>query len=211
MTSVADAVKRAKQHAGLRPLVLADVSDNPGGGAPSDSTYILQALLDQGLRDVAIGMLFDPELVRMCHEAGVGAVLDARVGGKVSRFSGQPVDLEVTVRAVARNATMDVLGLAHFPLGDTAWIEGRGVSIALSSVRTQMYAPSGFTHLGIEPTQYRTIVVKSSNHFRAAFADVANEVELVSTPGALDFDFARLPYRAFRRPYYPKVANPHAT
>jgi microcystin degradation protein MlrC len=41
-----------------------------------------------------------------------------------------------------------------------------------------------FTSLGIDPTRYPTVAVKSMQHFRAAFEPIAREVILVDT-GAL--------------------------
>ena len=80
----------------------------------------------------------------------------------------------------------------------------------LSSVREQMYAPSGFSHIGIDPAAKKALVVKSSNHFRATFEAISTDIAYVSTPGAIDFDFARLPYRHFNRSYYPAVTDPFA-
>lgn len=191
-----------------KPLILADISDNPGGGAPSDSTFLLSACLDAGLSNVTIGLIFDPELVRTCHQIGVGGRFEARIGGKLGRSSGAPVDLEVEVRGLARSARMDVLGQAEFSMGDTAWIHGAGVDIVLSSIRIQMYAPSGFAHLGLDPATRSVLIVKSSNHFRAAFAPIAGEIAVVSTPGAMNFNYAELPYRRLVRPVFPRVADP---
>ncbi len=84
----------------------------------------------------------------------------------------------------------------------------QNIDIVLSSVRVQMYAPDGFRHLGINPESMQTLIVKSSNHFRAAFGLLAGRIECVNTPGAINFDFANLPYRVFDKPYYPRVANP---
>ncbi|MEM1113292.1 MAG: M81 family metallopeptidase, partial [Pseudomonadota bacterium] len=142
-----------------RPIILADVADNPGGGAPSDSTFILQALLERGIEDVALGLLYDPEAVRFCHRAGLGARLELRLGGKLNAFSGLPLDLDVTVKGLATDAQMDVLGLVKMPMGDTAWVHSRGIDIVLSSIRTQMYAPAGFSHLGLDPRDKSALVV----------------------------------------------------
>jgi microcystin degradation protein MlrC len=186
------------------PLVMADVADNPGGGAPSDSTFVLRALIDAGVRDVAIGMLFDPEAVQACHQVGVGGRLALRVGGKISRFSGEPVDLDVEVRAIAKAATMDVMGQAEFAMGDTAWVHSQGLDLVLGSIRVQTYAPSAFSHLGLDPAARAAVVVKSSTHFQAAFAGIAKGILLVTSPGALNFDFAQLTYRVFDRPFHPR-------
>jgi len=189
-----------------RPLVIADVADNPGGGAPADSTTILRALLDAGVREVALGLLIDPQAVQACHQVGAGGRLRLRVGGKVSAFSDLPLDLDAEVIAVARQPTMRVMDVVEFPLGDTAWVRAAGIDIALGSQRIQAYAPEAFTHLGMTLADKRAVVVKSSTHFRAAFAALSDEIMLVGARGALDFDFARLPYQHLTRPVHPRDA-----
>jgi microcystin degradation protein MlrC len=80
------------------PVVLADVADNAGGGAPSDSTFVLRRLVARGVRSAAVGCFWDPLAVRFCAEAGEGARFDLRLGGKCGPVSGEPLDLRVTVR-----------------------------------------------------------------------------------------------------------------
>ena len=78
-------------------MVLADVSDNAGGGAASDSTFILKALLDRKVKDAAIGMFWDPGAVKLAFEVGEGAELDIRLGGKLGPQSG-PADRRAAPR-----------------------------------------------------------------------------------------------------------------
>lgn len=191
-----------------RPLVLADISDNPGGGAPSDSTFILQALLDAGIEDVALGLVFDPQAVQICHQVGVGERILLRIGGKTGPASGAPVDLEVEVLGLCDDGEMKFGDDWRFPMGDTAWVRARGIDIILCSLRIQLYHPSGFTHIGLDPASRRVLVVKSSNHFQAFFEPIASEIAWVGTPGAIDFDFLRLPYRRIARPLYPLIGDP---
>jgi microcystin degradation protein MlrC len=93
-------------------------------------------------------------------------------------------------------------------LGDAAWIEVDGVHFILCSQRTQCFHPTAFTALGLDPTTLRSIVVKSTNHFRAGFDPIATDTVYVDSPGAIRSDFAAIPYRRFKAPYWPKVANP---
>ncbi|HYR67294.1 MAG TPA: M81 family metallopeptidase, partial [Reyranella sp.] len=81
--SLEAAMARVSSHNLPKPMVLADVSDNAGGGAASDSTFILKALLDRKVKDAAIGMIWDPGAVRLAFEVGEGAELDIRLGGKL--------------------------------------------------------------------------------------------------------------------------------
>ncbi|MEO0497536.1 MAG: M81 family metallopeptidase, partial [Pseudomonadota bacterium] len=185
------------------PLVLADIADNPGGGAPSDSTFVLEAMLDAGVEDAAIGLLFDPMAVKLCHQVGPGGHLKLRIGGKISPFSGQPLDLDVDVMDVRESARMQVIEGVSFPMGDTAWVRTRGIDIVLSSERLQMYAPDGFAHIGLDPAERNVLVVKSSNHFRAFFGEMVNEIIDVTTPGAIHFSFRDIPYKKLVRPVHP--------
>lgn len=43
----------------VRPVVVADFTDNPGGGAPGDATFILRALLDRGIEGAVFATIWD--------------------------------------------------------------------------------------------------------------------------------------------------------
>jgi len=86
-----------------RPVVVADQSDNTGGGAPGDSTFALRWLLEHEAGDVGLAILHDPEVVRIAARAGTGATLQVRLGGKLGTTSGMPVDLTVQVGALRRS------------------------------------------------------------------------------------------------------------
>ena len=73
----------------------------PAAVAASDSTFILRRLVERGIGNAALGPLWDPVAVRIATEAGVGARLALRIGGKVSPMSGELIDLVCTVKALA--------------------------------------------------------------------------------------------------------------
>jgi microcystin degradation protein MlrC len=201
---MAEAVQMLKGwDGGEGPLVLADVADNAGGGAPGDSTYLLEAALKAGVTDTVFSTIYDPCAVETCHEVGVGGVLNLRMGGKTGRFSGNPVDLRVTVKGIARGVYTTFAG-ENWPVGDTAWVQGEGIDVILNSARTQTFAPDMISHLGLDPLSRKAIVVKSTNHFYAAFSKIARRIAHVAAPGALTPDFANIPYAVFKKPYWPR-------
>lgn len=206
--SVDAALERALETAG-GPVVLADVADNAGGGAPSDSTFILRRILDRGLTGVVTGFYWDPLAVRFCKEAGEGAVFDLRFGGRCGVASGDPIDLRVTVRRVRDDVTQR-FGPSPARIGEAVWIEANGVDIVLNTLRTQVFHPEAMTKLGIDLAARKIIVVKSTQHFYAGFAPIAAEVLYVTTPGAIPPDFERIPYTKLERPYWPRVEDPFA-
>lgn len=191
------------------PVVIGDVSDNPSGGAPGDSTFVLAELLRRGAPDVALATLHDPVAVQIAFSVGEGASLELRVGGKLGPMSGAPLDLRVTVRRLVRGMVQR-WGAATNLLGDVAVVRTGGVDIVLADLRAQVVDPEVFRALGLEPERRRVLVVKSSQHYRAAFTPIAAEVLDVAAPGAIEPNFAALPLRRISRPKWPFDADPWA-
>jgi microcystin degradation protein MlrC len=184
------------------PIVVADTSDNAGGGAPSDATFLLRRLLEQRVRDVALGPLWDPVAVSFCRLAGAGARVRLRLGGKVGPISGAPLDVEAEVMHLAQGARQRFAG-GWTQLGEVAAIRVDGVEVLLNATRTQAFDPALFTDHGIRLDDKKLVVVKSAQHFHAGFAPIAAQVLWLDGPGALTQDFARLPYTRVRRPIWP--------
>ncbi len=206
-----DEALEAAHSGGRYPVVLADVADNAGGGAPGDATFLLQRLIERREKDVVSGAYYDPAAVQMCFEAGEGATLDLRVGGKMGAASGSPLDVRVRVRALREEHVQDYMDdSAPCALGRSAWVDAGNVQLLLASVRSQIFAPNAFTGLGIPLESARIIVVKSSHHFWGKFAPIAAKIFHVDSPGALSMDFAAIPYRKRDPLYWPRVADPFA-
>lgn len=186
------------------PIVLADRSDNPGSGASGDSTFILRRLLERGITHAALGPLWDPIAVRIAFDAGVGARIALRIGGKTGPLSGDPVDAECTIRALIPDMMQaSQAGGTPSPMGDCALVSTGGVDIVLNAVRTQALDYGLFAQLGCDPTAKKIIVVKSAQHFHASFAKVAREIIYVGAPGSADPNYANLPYKKIRQPKWP--------
>ncbi|MDX6749861.1 M81 family metallopeptidase [Geminicoccaceae bacterium 1502E] len=189
------------------PFVLADPADNAGGGAPSDNTSILRALIERGAEGAAVGPIWDPQAVRFCEGFGEGATFRLRFGGKAGLASGQPIDAEVTVLKLVKSLTQSFSG-AIIPLGDAAAIRVGGVDVLLNTNRTQGRAPDMFANCGIDPTVKKLLVVKSTNHFHAAFAPIAKDILYVDADGPLARDYRRVPFTRLERDLYPFHPDP---
>jgi len=202
-------------------VVIADSADNPGGGAAGDSTFMLRRLVERRIAGAALGPghggaalgprhggaalgpLWDPQAVRIALDAGVGARLPLRIGGKTGPLSGPPLDADCTVLALQRDMAMSALAGTRQPLGDCALVDVAGVQVVLTSRRSQAMGTDLFTQLGCDPAAQRVLVLKSSQHFRAAFAPLAVQVLYCAAPGAVTADLRTLPYRHIQRPKWP--------
>jgi microcystin degradation protein MlrC len=190
-------------------VVVADTADNAGGGAPGDHMALLLAMLRRGAADAAFGSIWDPRAAAACAEAGVGARLNLRLGGKSGPASGDPADLAVVVRAVRDSHDQAGLGDSRVAMGLSVWLAIDGIDVVVNSIRTQTFAPDAFTGLGIELGAKRLIAVKSSQHFQGHFAPLADAIIHCATPGAIQMNFAQIPYLKRRDlNYYPRVADP---
>lgn len=187
----------------VHPVVIADLADNPGGGGAGDSTVLLRALHERGVRDVAVGPLWDPGAVRIAFNAGVGACLPLRIGGKVGPLSGRPIDLLCTVKALVPGMVMTGLSGSPAPVGDAVLVLADGIEIVLVSTRVQAMHVDVFTQLGCRLEEKAMIVVKSAQHFQASFGRVARHVIYADAGGTVSQQLASLPYRHVVRPKWP--------
>lgn len=184
--------------------IIADMADNPGGGAASDSTFILQELVSRGAKDVLLAYFWDPTALDLAFAAGLGARLPLRVGGKVGHFSGSPVDLDAEILCLRDDACQPhIADGAATPLGRTALIRAKGIEIILNDVRQQPFSPKGLEEAGAEPWSKRIVVVKSSHHFYAGFHEQAARIIYCDAPGTLNSDVFARPYAHLRRPIWP--------
>src|SRR4029077_8479205 len=157
------------------PIVIADTTDNAGGGAPSDNTTFIHRLMARGVQGAAVAPIWDPIAVRMAFDAGEGAKLPFRFGGKIAKASGSPVDAEVEVIRCVPNAFQSFSG-ATVGIGDAASIRMGGVEAVLISTRAQGMGTDLFSNLGIDPKQRKILVVKSNQHFYASFSQIAAQI-----------------------------------
>ncbi|MEL7282683.1 MAG: M81 family metallopeptidase [Pseudomonadota bacterium] len=193
-----------------RPVVLADMGDNSGGGAPGDATPMLRALLNRGCQNVATGIYWDPIAVRLCQDVGEGAQITLRLGGKTSPMSGNPVDLTARIMRITAGLGQH-LGTGLEPLGTLVWLRhGDSIDILINDLRTQVYHPEAFEQMGIRLAEKEIVTVKSLFHFYGPFSEIAADVIQVATPGGTCPKFDDLALTKRTVPYWPRVEDPFA-
>jgi microcystin degradation protein MlrC len=205
--SLTEAIARA-QESGGKPLLLADTSDQTGGGAPGDTTHMLAALIDAGIREAVYGPLWDPLAVGICFAVGVGARLRLRIGGKFEPHSGPSLDVDAEVRFLRRDAFQDQLENERVPIGDVAVIRTEGIDILLTTRRTGVFSPTMFTHHGISLADKRVIGLKNLYRHADVFAPLCRDQLFVATPGACPPDWASIPFTRIPRPIWPLDPDP---
>ena len=200
-------VVRASERA--KPMVIADVWDNPGGGVAGDGTSLLRAMLARGLKNVGVATIWDPLAVTVFHAAGEGAVIDLRFGGKAGPLAGEPIDAKVRV-VKAVDEGWQSFGPSRVTLGAAALVrlEGTEIDVILNTNRTQTFEPDIFSNLGLDPLTKDVLLIKSTNHFYAGFEPIAAEIIYVSAPSSYPSDPRATDYAKLVRPIWPRVSDP---
>ncbi len=192
------------------PVVIADVSDNTGGGSPGDSTHILRALIERGVQSAALASIWDPVALDLIKKAGVGGRFPLRLGGKTGPLSGMPVDVMAEVLSIRDVATQIVFG-GEEKMGPSVAIRCNGIEVIVAEEREQVMSPHVFSNHGIDPSARHILVVKSAQHFYQEFSKIAPRILYASAPGFIGNDFSHYPYRHLQRPMWPLDKTPFTT
>jgi microcystin degradation protein MlrC len=190
-----------------KPLLVADYADNPGAGAYGDSTALLAALLEAGLTNACFGAMTDPETVHQLQTYKPGDQLTVRLGGKSDpRFGGGPLELLATLICLSDGhytGSGSMIGGLKRSWGPTAVIQVEEIEILVVSLRSQILDLEQFKAFGIHPENKSVVVLKSMQHFRAAFEPIAAQVIVCDSGALCTLDYARLPFAHIPRPLFP--------
>jgi microcystin degradation protein MlrC len=181
-----------------RPVVIADTQDNPGAGGNSDTTGMLRALVGASAQRASIGLIVDPQAALAAHSVGIGSSIELGLGGKSNVLGDAPFHGRFAVEKLSEGrftCTGPFYRGAHLNLGPSACLRIGGVRIVVASDKPQMADQEMYRFIGIEPSREAILVNKSSVHFRADFASIAQEILVCKAPGPMLADPSDFPWR----------------
>ncbi len=205
--SVDGAMARVKAAgAGDKPVVLADFSDNPGGGSYGDNPTLLAGMIAADLQDATFGTIADPEAVIECQRTGVKGDVELELGGKFDPDFVPPIQVAGEVVAISDGGfTYEgpmATGMRN-SMGPTAILRIGGIDVIITTNRLQVLDLAIFRSQGIDPEDKQVVAVKSAHHFRGAFGPIAREILLVDALGLATPSLKSLNYENVRRPVWP--------
>ena len=212
-TNLAESVARARRLGNANPVtgdkgpvLLIDHCDNCGSGGTQDVMTVVEEILKQGLDDVAIAPIRDPDAVQMMIEAGVGNNVTLQLGGKTDmpsiHLAGRPLGISGKVKTITDGEIVFrgpmYTGLKSH-LGPTAVLEVTGVrgrtEIVVTSLHHEPFDLVIFRHCGIEPSKKRFIMLKSRIHYRAGFKPIASHIVECQGEGVTTADLTVYQYK----------------
>lgn len=188
------------------PVVLADAADNPGGGGTGDATQLLRRLV-QRQADAVVAAIYDPETAAQAVQAGVGATIEASIGGKAApQITGGPVHCCAYVKAITdgkyRNTGPAFHGMC-MDHGTLAVLQVGTVTVLVGSRRVQAWDAELLRSCGIVPERHTIIVVKSAVHYRGSYQEITDRMLSVETPATASQCIGNFHLTRCRRPIYP--------
>lgn len=186
------------------PVVIHESSDNTGGGAPGDGTYLLREMLKRDLPGSAFGTIHDPEVVQQAIKAGVGARISCKLGGKRDNLHGEPIALkDAYIRSICDGSYMNLSPMGRGPrnIGLTVLLVVGNVNVIVTCGRAQAMDDGFFRMVGLRYDLLRYVAVKSSQHFKGWWKDHCSGIVPCDSPGihcadlkVFDFQFTDTSY-----------------
>ena len=205
--SAAEALDLAEESAAPGYIVINELSDNAGGGAPGDGTHLLRELLARDLPESIFGYIYDKEAADRIHEHKVGDRISLLLGGKTGPLHGDPLYIEDAVIISLSDgehisASPIDAGVPH-SIGLSARVRTGNVEIIIGSKLTQTFDDRPFLTTGADVEQYRYVCLKSAHHFHALFDSRAGEIIPCDTRGITSGNLSAFDYKYVIRPIYP--------
>lgn len=181
-----------------KAVVISDSGDNPTAGGAGDvplmaAKLLAHAAFRDGGKTAIVAAIPNAAAVRQCVAAGVGNAVSVTVGGVLDPVNGRPLTITGVVHAVAAG---DPVG------GDIGVVRSGGVHVIIPSRRKPYHKISDFTAVDLDPAACDVVVVKIG-YLEPELRALASAAFLALTPGAVDQDIPRLPFRRVQRPIFP--------
>lgn len=206
---LAEAVGRAKA-LNDGPILLLDHADNVGSGGTQDVMTVIEEVLRQGLDDVAVAAVYDPDAVAAMQKAGIGASVTLQLGGKTDMPSinrrGRPIEVTGTVKSLTDGQWVvrgPMYTGVNVSMGHSAVLDTGKVEIVITSRHHEPWDLGVFTSVGIQPQYKRYLLLKSRIHYRAGFGDLGRHTITCDGEGVTTSDNSILDFQQVRRPIYP--------
>ncbi|MEO0398127.1 MAG: M81 family metallopeptidase [Pseudomonadota bacterium] len=197
----------AGETGGGAPLLIADLSDNPGGGATGDATALLKMLIDANIPNSVFFSIADAEIVKAAEAAGCGNRITGKLGGNVSPdFGGGPLEFEGTVvslfhgRYVRKGPYMNGM---EANLGPSVRLKIKSTDVIVTTIPTQSEEREQLKLFDLDPETISVLFLKGQNHLRADYDAFTSRLFYVDGGGICSRNYAIFPYKNLRRPIWP--------
>ncbi len=189
---------KAALESDVKPYIISDMGDNPTAGGAGDVTWTITELLkrpefktEEG-KSLIYASIPDPEFVAKAKEIGVGGEIDHVAGAQVDNRYAPPVRLKGKISSISTDEKGN----------DIVVVQTGSISTIVTKIRKAFHYERNFTELGLNPREADILVVKIG-YLVPELYEMQKGWTMALTPGGVDQDLLRLPYKNIVRPMYP--------
>ncbi|MDO5105065.1 M81 family metallopeptidase [Capnocytophaga sp.] len=185
-----------------KPFIISDMGDNPTAGGAGDVTWTLTELFkrpefkNENGKQLIYASIPDADFVKQALAIGVGGKIDAAAGAKVDNRYAPPVRIAGTITTIEKDEKDNTIVV----------VKSGGISVIVTEKRKAYHLERYFTELGLNPREADILVVKIG-YLVPELYNMRKGWVMALTPGGVDQDLMRLPYKNIQRPMYPLDAD----
>ncbi len=195
---------------GKGPVLLLDHGDNCMSGGTCDTMDVLTEALEQGLGDIVVGPICDPQAVAEMFAAGTGKTITVEVGNRYALpgigVSKKPLPLTGTIKTLSDGRYVitgpTYTGMAS-GMGRAAVLDTGRALVLVSEEPHEPWDKGVFTCAGIDPLACRFLILKSRMYCRPVFQPAARAPFQCARLGVNCPNFRLLNFKKVKRPVYP--------
>ena len=198
-----EVIDKAVANDSAMPLILVDSADSSNAGASADSSVVLERLLERGETIKTCLTVSDPDAVKHAEEVGVGCEGEFRLGGWYEPKFHHPITVRAYVKALYDGNYLMSNGIRTMCVGRTALLQIGNIDCIVYTRMRNTSDPSCYRAFGIEPTQYRLVMVKSATAYKQLYSSFSTLFYPVDTPGSASANLKAMPFEHLPRPFFP--------
>jgi len=194
-----DKAVKSKKH----PFIISDMGDNPTAGGAGDVTWTLNEILARPEFKSGKGpsliyaSIPGPEFIEKAVAAGIGNKIKAYAGAAVDARYAPPIKLTGTIKSIVHGDKY---------AETEAVVKIGSINVIVTKKRKPYHKEIDFTRLGLNPRETDIVVVKIGYLVPELYNMRADWI-MALTPGGVDQDLERLPYKRIKRPMFPLDKN----
>lgn len=181
----------------VKPYIISDMGDNPTAGGAGDVTWTITEILKRpefksaNGKKVIYASIPDKEFVKKAVELGEGNKISGTAGANIDNRYAPPVPISGTIKTIYKGKDNTIVV-----------VEVGSVDIIVTKVRKPYHYEKDFTELGLNPREADILVVKIG-YLVPELYDMRGDWIMALTPGGVDQDLMRLPYKRVVHPIFP--------
>lgn len=193
------AIKKSKKSS--KPIVILDHADRT-----NDTTFVLQELITQEAKNVALPVFYSPEAAKACLDVGVGGTVKLNIGASTGWRDGGSINVEGKVLWAGDGkyiGTGPMRKNREIDHGPTAIIDVDGIWLQFTTYKASLIDEDPIIQFGYNTNDFDIIVTKSKTHFRAVYEELGEEIIIVDAPGQCPADTSVFDYKNIPNNLYP--------